>query len=78
MANKPPRKRKPRTTYVNAKGKVVTINPQRSALMKQVMAHRKGKPLPAATKQKIAAALKKAHASGRTKFGKPIRKRSKP
>lgn len=71
----PKKPRKPRTSYVNAAGKVIKIDPQRSALMKKVMAHRKGKPLSAATKQKIATAVKKARATGKTKFGKPVRKR---
>jgi hypothetical protein len=67
--------RKRRTTYVNPQGKVVKIDPERSRLMQQVMRHRKGKPLPQTTKNKISKAVKKAYQSGRNKYGKPIRKR---
>ena len=76
IGNKPSKPPKPpRVFYYNAAGQKVTINPQRSRLMKQVMSHRVGKPLSDDVKRKISESLKKTHSSGRCQSGRPVAKR---
>jgi hypothetical protein len=70
-----PKIRKPRTHYYNSFGKLIKINPQRSRLMKQVMMHRKGIKLKQGVRTKISLALKRAHSTGRTKHGRPLKRR---